>query len=200
MQPEEVPRYILLVADGAANCNTDLPFPDYIEFYDETLPTTVEQAFMDGITTFVVGIDIINMLVGSGSDGAPEANPYERLNDVALAGGAPKNEGMDDEKFFNATNQGELLLALEQILGEVTDCTIDLTQADGGPPDPIQIPYVSFTSDGQPVPGPVDDCETEDGWAWVEVGLIMTFCGTYCDDFKNGTASFDGTYGCPPPG
>jgi hypothetical protein len=38
--PEELPRYVVLITDGAANCNTDLPFPDYIEFYDETLPTT----------------------------------------------------------------------------------------------------------------------------------------------------------------
>jgi hypothetical protein len=200
MQPEELPRYLLLVTDGAANCNTDLPFPDYIETYDETLPTTVEDAFMnEGIPTFVVGIDIQDALSGVGSDGAPEANPYERLNDVALAGGVPKNEGMDAEKFFNATNQGELLMALEGILGEITDCTIDLSEA-GELPDPIQIPYITFTSDGLPVPGPVDDCETEDGWAWIEVGVIMTFCGTYCDDFKNGTAAFDGTYGCPPPG
>jgi hypothetical protein len=199
-QPEDLPNYILLVTDGAANCNTTLPFPDYIEFYDETLPITVEDANMDlGITTFVVGIDIVDMLVGQNADGAPEANPYERLNDVALAGGAPKNGGMDAEKFFNATNQGELLLALEEILGEVTDCEIDLTMQEGGPPDPIQIPFVSFESDGMLVPGPVDDCATEDGWTWVEVGLIVTFCGTYCDDFKNGAASFDGTYGCPPP-
>lgn len=201
MQPDELPRYILLITDGAANCNTTLPFPDYIEFYDETLPTTVEDAFMNmGITTFVVGIDIINMLVGAGNDGAPEANAYERLNDVALAGGAPKNMGMDAEKFFNATNQTELLDAIQLILGEVTDCEIDLTMADGGPPPPAQIPFVSFEVDGMTVPGPVDDCATEDGWAWIEVGLVMSFCGTYCDDFKNGTATFDGTYGCPPPG
>jgi hypothetical protein len=199
-QPEELPRYILLVTDGAANCNTDLPFPDYIESYDETLPTTVEETFMDmGIPTFVVGIDIIDELVGEGADGAPHANAYERLNDVALAGGVPKNGGMDAEKFYNATNQIELLDALQQILGEVTDCTIDLTMQEGGPPDPIQIPYVTFEVDGELVPY-VEDCETMDGWTWIEEGLIMTFCGSYCDDFKNGTAVFDGTYGCPPPG
>ena len=152
-----------------------------------------------GITTFVVGIDIINQLVGAGADGAPEANPYERLNEVALAGGAPKNMGMDDEKFFNATNQDELLLALEAILGEVTDCTIDLTMTEEGPPEPQQIPYVEFESDGMMVPY-VEDCDNEDGWTWLEEGLIMTFCGSYCDDFKNGTAVFDGTYGCPPAG
>jgi hypothetical protein len=201
MQPEELPRYMVLITDGAANCNTDLEFPFFIEDYDENLPTTVEAAWMDdGIPTFVVGIDIIDQLVGAGNDGAPYANPYERLNDVAVAGGAPKNMGMDAEKFYNATNQIELLDALQAILGEVTDCTIDLTMQDGGAPDPIQIPYVTFVVDGMEVPGPLDDCSSGDGWAWVEVGLTMTFCGSYCEDFKNGTATFDGTYGCPPPG
>ena len=193
-------NYILLVTDGAANCDTQLPFPDYIEFYDETLPTTVEEAYQDqGITTFVVGIDIVDMLVGDGVDGSPEANPFERLNDVAVAGGAPKNGGMDDEKFFNSTNQDELLTALDLILDEVTDCTIDLTMTEEGPPDPAQIPYVSFTSDGVEVPY-VEDCENEDGWTWIEQGLILTFCGSYCEDFKQGTAVFDGEYGCPPAG
>jgi hypothetical protein len=201
--PADLPRYVLLITDGAANCNTDLPFPEYIEMYDETLPTTVEDAFMnEGITTFVVGIDIINMLVGVGGDGAPEANPYERLNDVALAGGAPKNGGMDAEKFFNATNQVELLDAIESILGTVTECTIDLTMLENGaPPDPIQIPYVKFFVGDPPVEVPyVEDCSQGDGWTWVEEGLIVTFCGSYCEDFKTGTTVFDGEYGCPPPG
>jgi von Willebrand factor type A domain len=200
MQPEELPDYILLITDGAANCNTDLEYPDYIEAYDENLPLTVESAYDMGITTFVVGIDIINMLVGAGVDGAPGANPYERLNDVALAGHAPKNGGADPEKFFNATNQTELLDAIQEILGEVTDCKIDLTMAEGGAPPEAQVPFVTFTSDGMMVPGPLDDCASGDGWAWIDVGLVMTFCGTYCDDFKKGTATFDGTYGCPPPG
>ncbi|NVB36944.1 VWA domain-containing protein [Pseudenhygromyxa sp. WMMC2535] len=194
------PNYILLITDGAANCNTTLDFPDYIEFYDETLPTTVQAAYDDdGITTFVVGIDIVDQLLGAGMDGAPEANPYERLNDVALAGGAPKNEGMDAEKFFNTTNQQELIDAIEAILGEVTDCTIDLTMTDEGAPDSQQIPYVEFEVGGEEVPK-VDDCDSEDGWTWVTEGEIMTFCGSYCEDFKSGAASFDGTYGCPPAG
>ncbi len=199
-QPDEIPRYALLITDGAANCNTDLPFPDYIEQYDETLPTTVEAAFTDdGVTTFVVGIDIADQLQGVGQDGSPEANPYERLNDVALAGGAPKNGGMDPEKFFNTTNQQELLDAIQGILGEVTDCTIDLTMTEEGPPQPNQIPYVKFFVGDPPVEVPkVEDCESEDGWTWIEEGLIMTFCGSYCEDFKNGTTSFDGEYGCPP--
>lgn len=201
--PAENPRYIVLITDGAANCDPTVDQNNsmaLMEDYDETLPVTVEDANMnDGITTFVVGIDIIDQLVGQGGDGAPEANPFEKLNEVALAGGAPKNEGMDAEKFFNSTNQAELLGAIELILGEVTECIIDLSMTEEGAPDPSQIPFVTFEVDGNEVPK-VDDCENEDGWTWLEEGVVMTFCGSYCEDFKNGTAEFDGTYGCPPAG
>ena len=137
------------------------------------------------------------MLTGAGPDGSPEANAYERLNDVALAGGAPKNGGMDAEKFFNSTNQDELLTALSGIIDEITECIIDLSMTEAGVPDPIQIPYVTFTADGMEIPY-VDDCANEDGWTWIEEGVIVTFCGSYCDDFKQGGVVFDGTYGCPP--
>ncbi len=198
----DVPRYILFITDGAANCTPGTEGTnDAYELYDTTLAPTVESALDDdAITTFVVGIDIIDALLGVGGDGAPEANPFERLNEVALAGGAPKNMGMDAEKFFNATNQDELLTAIGGIINEITDCTIDLTTTPEGPPDPIQIPYITFTANGEDVPGPVANCDTEDGWAWVDEGLIVTFCGSYCDDFKQGAAVFDGTYGCPPAG
>ena len=200
MQPVDIPNYVLLITDGAANCVDGLPFPDFIETYDSNLQLEIGKAYTDdNIPTFVVGIDILDALVGAGNDGAPFANAFEELNEVALAGGFPKNMGNDPDKFFNTTNQQELLDAIQSILGEVTDCTIDLTMTPEGPPEPKQIPYVSFVVDGMEVPL-VMDCDTEDGWAWIIEGEIMTFCGSYCDDFKNGTAMFDGTYGCPPAG
>jgi len=199
MQPVDIPNYVLLITDGAANCVDGLPFPDFIETYDSNLQLEIGKAYTDdNIPTFVVGIDILDALVGAGNDGAPFANAFEELNEVALAGGFPKNMGNDPDKFFNTTNQQELLDAIQSILGEVTDCTIDLTMTPEGPPDPSQIPFVSFVVDGMTVPK-VMDCDTEDGWTWIVEGEIVTFCGSYCDDFKNGTAVFDGTYGCPPP-
>ncbi|MFV8752572.1 VWA domain-containing protein [Nannocystaceae bacterium ST9] len=198
-QPEGIPNYVLLITDGAANCVDGLPFPDFLETYDDNLQLEVGNALTnDMIPTFVVGIDILDALVGVGSDGSPEANAFVELNEVALAGGFPKNMGNDPDKFFNTTNQQELLDAIQSILGEVTDCTIDLTMTPEGPPDPSQIPFVTFESNGMDVPF-VEDCDTEDGWTWIVEGEIMTFCGSYCDNFKNGTAMFDGTYGCPPP-
>ncbi|MFO7563430.1 MAG: VWA domain-containing protein [Enhygromyxa sp.] len=198
-QSLEIPRYILFITDGAANCTPgSTTAAEAIETYDETLEPTVAAALTDdGITTFVVGIDIENALIGVGPDGNPEANPFERLNDIALAGGAPKNGGADAEKFFNSTNQDELLSALGEIMEDITDCVIDLSQTEEGVPDPVQIPYVSFTVDGEEVPY-VEDCENEDGWTWLEHGVVVTFCGSYCDGFKGGGVVFDGTYGCPP--
>lgn len=196
----EIPRYILFITDGAANCTPGFTGPDAIEIFDETLEPTVQAAHDNhDITTFVVGIDIVDELIGMGADGNPYANPFERLNEVALAGGAPKNMGADPEKFFNATNQDELLMALGGIVSEITDCVIDLSKTEEGIPDPIQIPYITFTADGANVPF-VTDCENEDGWTWIEEGVIVTFCGSYCDAFKGGGVAFDGTYGCPPAG
>jgi hypothetical protein len=196
-QSAEIPRYILFITDGAANCTPGFDMPDVLEVYDETLEPTVQAARVDhNITTFAIGIDIINQLLGVPIDGAPEANPYERLNDVALAGGAAR-PGV--EKFYNSTNQDELLTALSGIINEITECIIDLTDTDEGAPDPVQIPYITFEAGGQAVPF-VEDCENEDGWSWIDEGLIVTFCGSYCDDFKSGGTTFDGTYGCPPPG
>ena len=66
------------------------------------------------------------------------------------------------------------------------------------PPQEQQIPYVQFFLGDEEVPL-VDDCMTEDGWVWTDVGFEVEFCGSYCDDFKNGVAMFDGVYGCPIP-
>jgi hypothetical protein len=62
--------------------------------------------------------------------------------------------------------------------------------------------------DGEPTYFRADDPEAllfaldpfnQDGWTWIpgEEGVLVTFCGQACEDFKNGGASFDGDYGCP---
>src|SRR5690606_16177385 len=104
---------------GAANCKSGtvcmgIPNCPLLEDYDTDLPLVVGGAFTnDGIATYVIGIDIIDALQGAGSgNGTPEANPYEKLNEVAVAGGFPR-PGAD--KFYNATNEAELQTALEAI-------------------------------------------------------------------------------------
>jgi hypothetical protein len=188
------PRYIVLVTDGAANCNTNLPFPDVIESYDETLPFVVEDAYqLDGIPTFVVGIGIVNMTVGAGADGSPEANPWVRLNDVAIAGGTALGGA---EKFYNADNQNELSSALDGIFSSLMACEIDLGTLPDGPPTPMQEPYVDLESNGQTIPY-VNSCADQNGWTWIEAGAVAELCGTYCDQFASDAASITVVYGCP---
>jgi hypothetical protein len=194
-QPAHIPRHVFLMTNGAANCAAGLDFPDILEYYDENLVPAVQNAREnEDVTTFVIGIEIVDALLNAGPDGLPEANPHERLNDVAIAGGAPRDGA---QKYHNATSQAELLDALAGIVDDITECIVDLSTTDEGVPDPSRIPYVSFEADGEMVPK-VDDCEAEDGWTWLEEGTLMTFCGSLCQNFKKRSAVFGGTYGCPP--
>jgi hypothetical protein len=46
---------------------------------------------------------------------------------------------------------------------------------------------------------PPEACELLDGWTWIEEGLTLQFCGSYCDAMRTGDPQLEGTYGCPPP-
>src|SRR5690606_22407954 len=151
----------------------------------------------NGIETYVVGIEIVDAVLGAGTDGVPHANPYQRLNELALAGGVPKDMGLGAEQFYNSTTQDELLGALDNILDQITECVVDLSATEQGLPSREQIPHVEFTADGQTVPY-VADCENANGWTWIEQGSTVSFCGSYCSGFKAGGATFEGLYGCEP--
>ena len=255
-----IPRAIILVTDGAANCG-GMTDQEMMELYDEQLPMVVADLYNnDNIPTYVVGIDMKNEIFGCGNgssadncgecsddpsivcdqdsdcgmnatcepyigkcsvttselcandmgcpvgetcnqqvvgvDGAPLANPWKRLNDVAMAGGVPKNGGMDAEKFYNATNEAELQAALDAIAGAVISCTVPLDP----PPEPIQENWTEIEVDGMTWPK-VMDCATEDGWIFTNPDLTeIQLCGAACDAFKAAGGALDATYGCPPAG
>ncbi len=258
----QIPRAIILVTDGAANCSGSTS-TEKMELYDEQLPMVVGDLFQnDNIPTYVVGIDMQNVIIGCGKtgdmwredcgecsndpalvcnedtdcgagntcepmigkceitttercasdagcpnaemcvpqpvgvDGAPLANPWKRLNDVAMAGGVPKNGGMDPEKFYNATNEIELQAALDAIAGAVISCTVPLDP----PPEPIQENWVEIDIGGMTWPK-VMDCASEDGWMFTKPDLSeIELCGAACDAFKMAGGALDATYGCPPAG
>ena len=207
--PAEPAPAMILITDGAANCKTGevcegLTNCPLLEEYDTDLPVVVGDAFNnDGISTYVIGIDIVDELVGVGTgNGTPEANPYERLNEVAIAGGQPR-PGAD--KFYNATNEAELQMALEAIVGEVASCQIDLTEPPNSPPSAEQINLVEFFIGGNMVPKlniSEAECEAgaEDGWIWVGTpGEVVLFCGSFCADLKS-TGNVSGEYKCPGAG
>ncbi|HFE44398.1 MAG TPA: VWA domain-containing protein, partial [Nannocystis exedens] len=122
---DELPKYVVLVTDGAANCS--LEAEDEIsrfEVYDAALTQTIADAYSEGITTFVVGIDIQDVTSDSKQDGNPDAtNTFERLNELAIAGGMPQ-EGAT--AFYDSQNQIELQAALTAISEQALSCDIVL--------------------------------------------------------------------------
>lgn len=194
MLDPDVPRYLVLVTDGAANCGGDAEsVPDLLEIYDAQLPEVVADLFENrGIATFVVGVDIRDELAGAGPDGMPEANTFVALDDIANAGGRPR---AGDAAFYAADNEVELMEALAEIAGEVLTCEIPLD------PPPLHPDFVEVEVGGE-VLERVDDCETQRGWQFVETegpAAALRLCGSACDSLVDvGTA--DVTYGCPPVG
>lgn len=198
---ENIDRFMILITDGAANCGADADTSAcpgqgcaLMEEFDTNLSTVVGDAFtVDGVPTFVIGIDILDQLVGEDpNDGQVEANTFTELNTVAEAGGRAR-EG--DEKFFNATNEIELQDALSEIAGQVVSCTIPLSQE---PTDPdfveIEIGGMSFEQ--------IEDCATDDGWTYVNPEGpfdAIQLCGAACDALAD-SGELDATFGCPPPG
>jgi len=189
--PDDQPKFMIFVTDGAANCQENAPDTTTLfEVYDEQVAATVAAAAAMGIKTYVVGIDISQEVSGAAKDGNPDnTNTYEKLNEVALAGGVPR-EG--DEKFFNTTNQDELKAALELISMQILPCIIEL---DPTPvyPDEIEVaPYGKKR---------VTDCASEDGWQLldpVEPGGLMRveLCGAACSSFQM-SGKLDIQYKCP---
>jgi hypothetical protein len=195
-QPDRTVSAIVLVTDGGANCS-EPSLPEAVEVFDDELEALVANAYAEQeIFTFVVGVGVGEQPSLPAQPDSPAVDTYSALNELGLAGGAPWDGGTQARKFYDAAQPDELLLALDTGGDTVTDCTVDLTSSPGGPLDPLQIPYLVIETNGQEVPY-VLDCENENGWAWIVDGEILTFCGSYCEGFKNGEMTFDIIYGCP---
>lgn len=184
----ELPRAMILITDGAANCLAGTSDQDVFNLYDTNLPALVAAAFNDEeIPTYVVGIDIID-----GIANYPVDNPYERLNEVAIAGGFPQPGA---EKFHNAQDEEELRAAISQISSQI-GCIIPLDEA------PEQPDLLSIYIDGEQIPW-VDSCDGEDlGWRYTNpMGPYdeIELCAEACEALHNvGTLSV--TYNCVPQG
>ena len=175
------PKAIFLVTDGAANCfSMAMTEMQRFESYDDSLHTIVNDAFMvDGIPTYVIGIDIDNMVTSNMQDGNPNGiNPFEKLNELATLGGKPK--GDPNEKFYNAVNQLELQAALDVIVSDALSCVIPL-ESEPGFPDETEVKI-----GGIKVPK-VMDCAVENGWVYTNPDGpydAIELCGTACTDLK----------------
>ena len=198
--PADQPKFMILVTDGAANCQEMAPDNTTLfEMYDEDLAPTLAAAAEAGIKTYVVGIDITTEISGATKDGNPDnTNTYERLNEVAIAGGVPR---AGDEKFFNTTNQEELEAALQSISMQILSCTLDLD------PAPVYLDYVEVTVKEMYGKDQVADCASEDGWQYApkmdpndpNEPVRIVLCGAACSDFQM-TGMIDIQYRCPNSG
>jgi hypothetical protein len=190
------PKFMILVTDGAANCQENAPDTDTLfEMYDEDLPTVVADAFSMEIPTYVIGIGIKDETSGMTKDGNPDnTNSYERLNEVAVAGGKPR-PGAD--KYYDTQNQLELQAALEEISQQILSCEITLE------PPPKYWEYVEVTVNGVPYGNgkmQVSDCAMEDGWMYTDdTHTAIILCGQACEDFQM-TGALDAQYRCPNSG
>jgi len=178
--PADVPRAVLLVTDGAANCTMGAAPPPLFEAYDNNVHTIVSDAYSkDKIPTYVVGIDTKNVISPISPDGNPDStNTYTKLNELAVQGGKPKND--PNEKFYNATNQIQLANALDAIIADALSCVIPLDMEPGKP----ELTKVKVL--GVDVPH-VMDCAKENGWVYTNPNGpydAIELCGTACTNLK----------------
>jgi hypothetical protein len=202
---------IVLITDGSANCDqsseacaddgeSQACLDDMFEAYDENLEPSVADAFSNhGYATYVVGIDIANEFIDK--PGNPKVNPYQALNDLAIAGGKPRANPY--ERFYNATNEDELQSALHAIAAEIRTCVVALSAPPNMPPAPNQVEFVSFRLVGEEVPflRGATSCTGHHGWRWTDPSgpyESIEVCGSWCDILKM-EAKIDGVYRCEPP-
>lgn len=182
----EVPRALIFVTDGAANCLEGSSDDAVFTQYDENLAGLVEAAREDGIPTFVVGIDILDEVAQF-----PQDNPFDRLNEVAVAGGFPRP---GQERFHNAQDEDELRAAISQISSQI-GCTVPLD------PIPESPELLSIMIDGEEVTA-VDSCDgAEEGWRYTnpdgpydEIELCSSSCNALHD-----LGTLAAHYNCVPP-
>jgi hypothetical protein len=165
-----LPKYILLVTDGAPNCDGD----DEVVSRNNAIKA-IEAAAAAGIPTFVLGITDV------GDDEA-----IATLDRMAVAGGKPR-AGMP--RYYPAVNRAQLDGALAAIALAVTSCVFPLAAP------PLDPGFVGVTVDGQLIAR--DPTHTQ-GWDYVMNGKGVEIFGPECNDLKNGTALSVGVhYGCP---
>ena len=194
-QMDGLPRAIVLVTDGAANCSPEaVDEAARFEVYDDAVLEVVADAAAAGIRTFVVGLAVADTTSAKVQDGEPDAtNLFERLNELALAGGAPQDDPL--QRFHGASDQPGIEAALTSIAVALLPCTLTLD------PVPYRPDYVDLSVAGVDYGRAADvaGCAGVDGWRYVDVEVgTVELCGQACADLRTaGSAEF--YYRCAPP-
>jgi hypothetical protein len=127
------------------------------------------------VSTFVLGFG-----------GAIDAN---QMNTFADAGGVPAG---DPQKYYDASDQASLDMALATIADKTLGCTFQLADV---PPNPDEI-YVFFNN----VESIARDATHMKGWDYDAANNQVTFYGAQCAELKAGTVTdVDIVFGCNQP-
>ncbi len=176
--------YVVLISDGSDTCGVDCNChnkpvcgdPNYGANMDE-LGALAEMLCNNGVKTFVISF-------GGGAD-------YYKLNAIATNGCTVLTQ------FLDAADGPALLAAFDKIAEAVVPCEYDINE----PQVETDPDKVNFYFDDVVVPsiGDDGDCDTENGWQWVDSSHTkMRFCGDACTELKGGTVSkVTARFGCP---
>ncbi|KIG13126.1 hypothetical protein DB30_00504 [Enhygromyxa salina] len=180
----ELPAAMILVTDGAANCDLSQPGDARFGVYDENLPLVVADAWDRAhIPTYVIGIDIESESI------SPATNPRMKLDEVAQVGGV----ALDGEVgFYDATDATALLAALDEIASAVS-CTVKLDM------EAASIDELTIVIGGQTIPR-VDSCADGDGWVFTDPNGALDsieLCNGSCDALFD-AGELEAEFPCPP--
>ena len=241
---QSLPKYVIFVSDGAANCNENAittfenssggdiftNYPPVSNEYDTEVETLIAAASsMDNITTYVVGIGIVDYDPGADActsdadctaiDPSLECctgtTGYCTANFCAPSQGTPQDVNAFDEMNKLAVAGGAPQMgggssfydgtdqaALDAAIDAITGQIFTCTLTLNPEPFPIQVDLVTITVDGVAYDTPLAsaaDCATQDGWYWSNPYSEVTLCGDACDGLKS-TGVLDADYGCPGGG
>ena len=176
------PAAMILVTDGAANCNANEVGTAKFDVYDEDLALVVGDAWLlDDIPTYVVGIDIEE------TSQHPFTAPRQKLDEVAQLGGVPR---AGEVGFYDARDADALSQALAEIAASVS-CGVELGKAPSGPDDLV------ISIDGEVIPH-LDSCDEGDGWIYADADLQhIELCNGSCEALLDAGA-VEAEFLCPP--
>ncbi len=191
------PKFIILATDGGPNCNYFLSadpscsctyassdycctsYPDqclfgYTCLDDDHTLNVVHDLHQQGIDTFVIGLE-------------GTAEYVNLLNGLANNGGRPQVGGTT--AYYSASNQTELLAALQTIAVGLISCEIELEE----PPDFPDL--VTIYMDGQEVPR---DLAQGNGWDYTDSSnTVVELFGGACDTLQDGDEhTLTATFAC----
>lgn len=170
------PKFILLATDGEPSCTGTSEGGTNARTYAVQAVTDAASA---GIKTVVVGV------------ATTKSSATQALNEMAIAGQMPQISGDPSApKYYLASTQDELVRALVEITGQVSNCVFHLTSK---PPDPDNI---AVEIDDKKAPR---DTTHSDGWDYIGTDdLQVEVFGSWCDGIKSASAnSVNFVLGCP---